>query len=138
MSTPEEGIDLLTRTQGVLAESGLRLHKFSSDSNEVVAALPPEDISAELRDVNLCMDNLPEQRSLGLIWDLHSDSFTFRVGIEDKPFTRRGIMSTLHSVYDPLGFASPVILRGRLLFRDITEFSPAWDDPLPVMYAKDW
>ena len=138
VSTPEEGIDLLTRTQGVLAESGLRLHKFSSNSKEVVAALPPEDISAELRDVNLCMDNLPEQRSLGLIWDLHSDSFTFRVGIEDKPFTRRGILSTLHSVYDPLGFASPVILRGRLLFRDITEFSPAWDDLLPVMYAKDW
>ena len=53
------------------------------------------------------------QRSLGVYWDLQSDSFTFQVLLEEKPFTRRGVLLVTNSLYDPLGLAAPVIIKGK-------------------------
>jgi hypothetical protein len=44
------------------------------------------------------------QQSLGLSWDLHSDKFIFRLNDNEKPATRRGLLSTINSIFDPLGF----------------------------------
>ena len=57
----------------------------------------------------------------------------------DKPFTRRGVLSTINSIYDPLGLAVPVLLEGRLLLQKLiiigksknNEKLLGWDDPLP-------
>jgi hypothetical protein len=42
---------------------------------------------------------------LGVQWDLKSDSLTFSVALPERPYTRRGLLSTINSVYDPLGVA---------------------------------
>lgn len=42
--TNAEATDFLRRTQTSLAESNLRLHKFASNSKEVLAAFPPEKL----------------------------------------------------------------------------------------------
>lgn len=57
----------------------------------------------------------------------------------EKPFTRRGVLSTVNSIYDPLGLAVPVLLEGRLLLQKLiiigksknNEKLLGWDDPLP-------
>lgn len=90
-STDEEAISVLERTKDMLAESSIRLHKIASNSRAVVYAFPPEERAANLTDLELTSDPLPLQRSLGLVWNLQSDTFTFRVSREKKPFTRRGI-----------------------------------------------
>nr|XP_027222264.1 uncharacterized protein LOC113814404 [Penaeus vannamei] len=109
LSSTEEAINLLTRTQKGLADYGnLRLHKFVSNSQEVMSALPGDDISQDLKDMDFDAEHLPLQRSLGLYWDLQADIFTYRIAEEDKPFTCRGVLSTVNSIYDPLGFAAPL------------------------------
>ena len=37
----------------------------------------------------------------------------------EKPFTRRGVLSTIYSVYDLLGLASPVVLEGKLILQQL-------------------
>ena len=37
-----------------------------------------------------------------------------KISLKDKPATKRGILSKLSSVYDPLGLVSPFILKGML------------------------
>ena len=57
----------------------------------------------------------------------------------DKPFTRGAVLSTINSIYDPLGLAVPVLLEGRLLLQKLiiigksknNEKPLGWDDPLP-------
>lgn len=71
-------------------------------------------------------DDLPVQRSLGLSWDTIDDVFTFKISSDQKPFTRRGVLSTINSLFDPLGFASPVNVQGKMLFRQMLTTS----DPL--------
>lgn len=96
MSKEDEAISLLQRTKALLAESNLRLHKIASNSTRVMEAIPMKERASDLKDLDLGADPLPLQRSLGLSWELQTDSFTFRVSRDTKPFTRRGMLSTVH------------------------------------------
>ena len=103
-----------------------------------MSALRQEDLAQGLKDLDLDNDNAPLQRSLGLYWDLPTDSFTFRIADEDKPFTRRGLLSTLNSIFDPLGFIAPVIIHGKLILRKLMSNSIDWDEPLPDDSRIGW
>ena len=136
--TAEEVVTLVRTTQTALASADLRLHKVVSNSVSVMEAFPTEDLAKDIRSLDLCQDNLPAQRSLGIFWDLETDAFTYKVSISDKPLTRLGVLS-VNSVYDPLGLSAPVLLHGRLLLQQLvsmgkkkTATAPlGWDEPLP-------
>ncbi|XP_056409269.1 uncharacterized protein LOC130324954 [Hyla sarda] len=110
-SSNEEAINVLKSTREMLAESNIRLNKVASNSNRVMEAFPMEDRAKDLKDMDLETESPPLQRSLGISWDLKTDSFTFRVSREEKPFTKRGVLSTVNSLYDPLGFVAPIIMQ---------------------------
>ena len=133
--------DLVKSAQGTLATANLRLHKAVSNSVEVMEAFPAEDRAKDVRDLDLRHDSLPAQRSLGVFWDLETDAFTFEVSLPEKPFTRRGVLFIVNSVYDLLGFAVPVMLEGRKILQQLVHMGErtkenntplAWDDPLPT------
>ncbi|KAK3751397.1 hypothetical protein QZH41_012002, partial [Actinostola sp. cb2023] len=89
--------------------------KIASNRQEVMEAFPSEDQASDLCDLDLHVskDAVPVQRSLGVSWDLKTDDFTFKVSteVEEKPFTRRGVLSVVNSLYDPLGLVAPVVIR---------------------------
>lgn len=78
-------------------------------------SFPQSDLAKDLCNLDLCNDTLPMQRSLGLSWDIETDQFTFSICKEEKTFTRRGILSVINGLYDPIGFAVSVVLKGKLL-----------------------
>lgn len=97
VASADQAISLVKRTQKHLKENGhFRFHKIVSNNVDVMRAFPNDDLGKDLKDLNLCSDILPTQRSLGLSWDLHSDNFLFRQQNDDKPATRRGMLSIMH------------------------------------------
>ena len=138
LPSPTEAIDLLQRTQASLAESNLRLHKFASNSQAVMQAFCPEDCAAVVKDLDLGGEETQSQRSLGLIWETITDTFTFSVATTDKPFTRRGVLSSVNSVFDPMGLLAPVTIQGRALLRELTSENSDWDTPLPEDKQSKW
>ena len=48
------------------------------------------------------------------------DTFTFHVPENCKPFTCRGVLSTVDSLFDPMGFLAPVTIQGRLILRELS------------------
>ncbi|XP_056020363.1 uncharacterized protein LOC125680242 [Ostrea edulis] len=135
----KQAVSLMKRTQqALIQEGGLRLHKIVSNNSDVMNSFPSEDLANDLMSLDLTTDVLPIQRSLGMSWDLKSDSFTFRISAEEKPFTRRGLLSTLNSFYDPLGFLAPVLIKGKLLLRKLNAETTDWDQVLPKEYEKQW
>ncbi|XP_033111446.1 uncharacterized protein LOC117112468 [Anneissia japonica] len=132
LPTPDKAIDLLQRTQAMLATANLRLHKIASNNVEVMGAFSSEDL-----DLNVQAP--PIQRSLGVYWDLKRDVFTFRIGEEERPFTKRGVLAEINSIYDSIGIAAPVLIQGKLLLREMTsEKSLDWDHPLPKHTQSAW
>ncbi|KAI4896990.1 hypothetical protein NFI96_001373, partial [Prochilodus magdalenae] len=134
----EEAITLLHNTQDMLALSNLRLHKILSNRVAVMRAFPPEDLAKGMKDLDLGTDPPPMQRSLGVSWDISEDVFTFQVADAEKPYTRRGVLSTVNSLFDPLGFAAPVSIHGRSILRELTTESCDWDAPLPEERYREW
>ena len=101
------------------------------------------DHASGLHNLDFNKGPIPIQRSLGVYWDLKSDAFTFQVTLEEKPFTRRGVLSVTNSLCDPLGLAAPVIIKGKQLLRslttDLSASQPdAWDLPIPAESKPVW
>ncbi|XP_033099916.1 uncharacterized protein LOC117103471 [Anneissia japonica] len=135
----ETAISLVKRTQAALMDGGkIRLHKIASNSQEVLNAFDREEIAKDIRDFKVEVGGAPLQRSLGLQWRLCEDVFTFHIDCEEKPFTKPGILATINSIYDPLGFVSPVLVHGRVLFRNMMLLKADWDDPLPAHIKYEW
>ncbi len=138
LPTVEAAISLLKKPQDVLSKSNLRLHKIAANNKEVMEAFPSTDHASDLKDLGFEADMLPIQCSLGLNWDLHSDCFLFSVCDEVKPYTRRGFLSTINSLYDPLGFVAPVTIQGKAILREPTSVNGDWDAPLPNEMEEAW
>ena len=138
MPTEAGAIHLLRSAQALLSESNLRLHKIASNSSSVLKAFPKEDHAKEIKDLDLNGATPHTQRSLGLTWDIITDTFSFQMSDNDKPYTRRGVLSTVNSLYDLIGFAAPVIIHGRLLLRELSVDSLEWDSPLLENKRMEW
>ncbi|XP_060596551.1 uncharacterized protein LOC132750565 [Ruditapes philippinarum] len=137
--TSREAIELLKKTQTALKKGGnIRLHKVASNDLQVLGAFPPEDLGGELKSLDFGTDVLPTQRSLGLVWDLKKDHFVFSVQLGEKPVTRRGVLSMINSIYDPLGFIAPITITGKILLREAISSGLDWDVPLSTDHVTKW
>lgn len=112
--TVPEVIKLIKNGTEMCLRGGFRLHKFTSNSKEVVESIPEALLAKEIKDIDLNCDLLPPERVLGVEWNIENEAFKFRITLKDKPLTRHGILSTVSSVYDPHGFAAPFLLQGKL------------------------
>ena len=101
-------------------------------------AFPNDDLGKELKTLDLCHDMLPTHQSLGLSWNLQSDSFVFQHHITDRPATRRSMLSTNNSLFDPLGFIAPVTISGKILLRQVIPPGTDWDEPLSPDHEEKW
>ncbi|OXA50438.1 uncharacterized protein LOC110854180 [Folsomia candida] len=75
---------------------------------------------------------------LGLLWNLESDCISLDVKDEelDGVLTKRKILSAANSVYDPLGFCSPVTLMPKLLLQELWMLKTGWDEGVPDSVKK--
>ena len=73
-----------------------------------------------------------------MLWCIESDSFKFRINVKEKPVTRRGILSTVCSIYDPLGFLAPFILPAKMLMQQLIKEKLTWDEPVQDKLAQKW
>ena len=74
----------------------------------------------------------------GLPWDPNADTLSVCFPRQQQEATKRGILSHLAKVYDPLGLVSPMTLSGKFVFRDLCERKLPWNTPIPADLEKDW
>ena len=117
VQTPHFAVRLVQELTELLKKGGFRLTKRVSNSREVVESIPEKERAT--LDKNLDFEDLPIERALGIQWNASSGTFGFKITIKDKPATRRGILSIISSVYDPLGFVAPFILPAKIILQDL-------------------
>ena len=66
VSTVPEAIELIKNGTDICLIGGFRLHKFTSNSKEVVEAIPVESHAKEIKEIDLNRDLLPPARFLGV------------------------------------------------------------------------
>ena len=135
--TVQQAIYLRTQVSSLLKNRGFRLTKFLSNNKDLLQSIPEEDSAKSKTTENDCILSSC-RRILGVLWDNEEDSFKFHVKLKDGPFTRRGLLSALSSVFDPLGFLAPLILAAKLLLQDLCRRKYDWDDRLSEEDVKVW
>ena len=65
-------------------------------------------------------------------WDKQRDTFRVEIPTERQRLTKRNILKTLASTYDPLGFISLVLLVGKILFHNLWDLRISWDNEIPL------
>ena len=60
---------------------------------------------------------------MGLVWDTDSDELKINVNDGKTLPIKRGVFQKTHVNFNPIGFSSPFILGGRLLFQRMCELS---------------
>ena len=138
VETVEQGVELVRDLRELCDSGAFNLRKFASSSAELLKQIPVADRETSLKDIDLDRDELGSERALGLKWSMRDDSFCFQFRDKGKPVTRRGILSTVNSLFDPLGIVAPVTLGGKLLLQKLCASSCGWDDALPRDLRDDW
>ena len=135
----DESIYLARELRELLSKGGFRLTKWLSNSRKVVESIPEAERATAVK--NLDFDNPIIERALGVQWQVSSDTFSFNINIRDRPVTRRGLLSFISAVYDPLGFVAPFILTAKVILQDLCKKKLDWNDRIPdedLRHSQTW
>ncbi|XP_068756177.1 uncharacterized protein [Montipora capricornis] len=72
VATPEAAITLVKDTKKLCEKGGFNLHKFICNHKSVIDAIPNEDRSKDLQNLDITKDTLPIERALGVQWCVES------------------------------------------------------------------
>nr|XP_039254086.1 uncharacterized protein LOC120331115 [Styela clava] len=122
------GIHIVRETNKLLEKKGFHLAKWKSSNPEVLSEIPAKDRADTASSVNLEPEKI--DRVLGIKWNIQEDCFGFDVNVKSKPATKRGILSVLSSIFDPMGIVAPVILKARILMQQLCRNNYGWDDEI--------
>lgn len=132
----EEAIEMVLTVQAIHRSGGFDMHKWISNSPEVLRALGCLPSTGE-KEVS--------QNSfvLGMQWTSSDDLFSFRARGEglkyllelERPTKKQPLAMSL---YDPLGLASFITKLARIMMRDMWRTPLKWDDPLSSDLIQTW
>ncbi|XP_042225891.1 uncharacterized protein LOC121868923 [Homarus americanus] len=72
------------------------------------------------------------------MWDLENDEHAVRIQIPTKPQTKRGLLSMVSSIYDPLGIIAPSTIRAKIIFQDECRRGIGWDEQMTEHNRAAW
>ena len=101
----EEAIRIVEDLTQLLKKGGFYLTKWAKNNPKVLSSIPEKERSTELQ--NLEFQAASNQPVLEIQWNLKEDEFVFNVLLPLKPLTRRGVLSAVSTLFDPLGFCRP-------------------------------
>ena len=132
----QEAIRLFHQLTNLLNRGGFHLTKWICNSDAVMQMIPPDEQASgnKVRD----LESSHIERALGVQWDVQLDVFKFQICVRERPTTRRGILSVMSSIYDPLGFITPVVLPVKQMLQDLCRQGIGWDNPISQQYVTRW
>ncbi|KAE9523284.1 hypothetical protein AGLY_016232, partial [Aphis glycines] len=134
-NTEEELNQVQNHTIGLLRSAGCSLKKWCSNSSRILDCIPPEDRancpSFEPKDE-------PSLKLLGLHWDPVTDAFGYHTHVENTPNTKRGVLSAIARLFDPIGALGPMLLWAKSFMQQLWQTQLEWDTPLPPHLQTAW
>ncbi|XP_064463407.1 uncharacterized protein LOC135374345 [Ornithodoros turicata] len=144
-STVEEAKTIKDTAQALMAEAGMNLTKWSSNSTELQKYIngPSSTAAPSITEPENNIKAGEVSKVLGIVWDHKNDCFRFSGEhllevLTILRNTKRSVLQMSARVFDPLGFLVPYFIRVKILFQRLWEIGLDWDDRLPDGTLADW
>ncbi|XP_077976208.1 uncharacterized protein LOC144432057 [Styela clava] len=132
----DKGIEIVKELTQLMSKGGFNLTKWLTNNDELLSMISEEKRAKCVQ--NHVIEGNVKERVLGIQWNVANDEFGFKVNIADKPNTRRGILSIVASVFDPLGIAAPITLLAKFLLQELCKQNLGWDQEIADDDAVKW
>ena len=134
--TSDEAIETANNLIRCLALSHFHLTKWVSNSKAVMESIQTK----ERLNPHVCLDisNSFVERTLGIIWNTDSDTLQVSSVSKSFPNTKRGVLSFVSSIFDPLGFVVPSVLEPKFIIQELWRRRIDWDETLPSDLLIRW
>ena len=123
----EKGIELYHQLSALGAKAGMHARKWVSNSEKVMAVIPEADQATEvnIRDIKDTVTT-----TLGLQWNSTEDVFVVPATPApfDHPITKKNVLKTVATVFDPLGLISPFIVQAKIMLQEMWHRVYDWDE----------
>ena len=136
VDTEDEAIKRSEQLTTLLGQGGFRLRKWITSSRPVLGSIPPENRNDPKLDIRF--DELPTEKTLGLLWNCNEDSFRFGFKMSSPVVTKRDLLRAISSIFDPLGMLAPIILKARIILKKVWTAGISWDTELPESFIAKW
>jgi hypothetical protein len=120
-----------------LNERGFNLRKWSSNSRQLLSTIPIE-YQEKMDEKDLLKEFVI--KALGIQWSPMLDTFSYilKLDTSENIATKRQFISNMASLFDPLGWVSPVIIRVKILAQHLWTRGIDWDDKIPADINEKW
>lgn len=134
-NSEEESIQKKKQVVGLLQSAGYALKKWSSNSVRVLEGIPLED-----RPKRPSFDPKDDHalKVLGLHWDPSIGTFGYHTHNEVVKPKKRGVLSAIAKLYDPIGTLGPTLLYAKVIMQQLWKSQFDWDTPLPHEPRTAW
>lgn len=121
------------------------MRKFVSNSSKILKALGDEN-SETTKELDIST-TLNTQKVLGMWWDAGADCFTYSLKFTKlneevllglRTPTKRELLQTLMSIFDPLGLIAFYLVQLKILLQEVWKRKLAWDEQLPINLNEKW
>lgn len=119
----------------IMSEASMPLQCWVSNNSKFNEDIGINQEKLNLHDVNV----------LGISWNSVSDEISLyqskKVCKEEcmhHQITKRLALSVISSVFDPLGFLSPVLIKGKLFIQKLWKCKYSWDEQLPESLVQEF
>ena len=152
----EETCTLYAKAKEIMKKGGFQQRKWKTNDETVREMILQSEKAQECerdgKDEELTYAKETLQKSevlggktktLGIIWDNDKANLEFDLtklgrNIESERPSKRGILSTLAVLFDPLGLISPIGISAKILYQELCVEKLDWDDPLPEEKVTRW
>ena len=156
-----EVIDLYKKSKLIMQKGGFNLRKWRSNSPEVMKEIKKDEDLSSANEMNkkthieedesfaksttrqLSNTEQADSKVLGVPWNSETDMLSFKLShlseiTEDKPITKRTILKTIASIFDPLGLISPIVTPMKVFLQQLFELKLGWDNEVSDQLQRDW
>ena len=150
----EEGFKLYQDVLKIMADAGLPMVKWTTNSKELKARFDPSiTATSKSKNIspqgflaaagNLLEEPLQQTKALGLQWCLDTDELHFEgydkiCPLKPVSVTKRKIAQVVPAIFDPKGILSPFILVAKQILQSCWQRQIDWDENCPHDILTQW
>ncbi|KAI4474055.1 hypothetical protein M0802_015814 [Mischocyttarus mexicanus] len=133
--SPEELLQVATQLRQLCSLGCFPLAKWHSTHPKILQEISPNEEDNSPISLDDCSTKI-----LGLNWSPQDDSFNFSsvTPTHFSKISKRQILSEVATIFDPLGFSSPVVIKAKMLLQKLWLLKVGWDDSLPSHVISEW